>query len=708
MSSIVLIAAGILIAGALDVYFVHRWNSNPKSGETAASEEAQPESPQALPKRAFGPKLVGRLWQSARLRLGRGTPLRRQALTCAVELALIALWVLVVGHAYLDMNPRMFPTGIEFGSTVQANFFWIQIQKCGLCAAWNGFENGGYPLFADLQGSMLHPIVAVTTLIWGVVNGAKATLLASFFLAGVAQWWIAWELRLGWLPRVWSAVIVVAAGHLAGRMDAGVVGVVLSTSMASLLLAGVLHLGRAGGRRAAVLVGILLASAILAGQGYMQIGLLGVLPAASVFLFDEHGKINSLWRYFLLASVLGLTLAAPFLLPFLHFSPHIAKDMDSEFTAAQPLAFLPLNLVIDEAKYYNSEILGKVAFPYLYSLFIGWIPVTLAIVGLSKHRRRDLRAVWFLASVAMLAFLMGSAVLPKAIAAFWPPVAGIRQVPLMAGLAVPMIMGLAACGLDRVIRWIKGWTGLTARYPRPPDRARWSVPLQWLLIIPLVSSVYSVYAFSQLWIGTTFVHDQVYRILGALRTNSLQWVEPPFGDHFFIEPGIEMGLKLSPAFMTWRWKDREAPNAFLYEVRGGPHEGPSELVGRVEDVSLYAVDAPYASVVSKSSSVPCTASGAGGDITVTCEGGEPGKLIVKENMWSGWYGWMDGTPATLGNSRWLEVDAPAGNHTFAFRYLPWDVPLGIAISLIGILLCILMWRRSAETAGLPLSLRTPA
>src|SRR3712207_7544063 len=47
------------------------------------------------------------------------------------------------------------------------------------CATWHGGLRGGYPLFADPHGSMLHPLVMVTTLGWGVLNGAKLALFRS-------------------------------------------------------------------------------------------------------------------------------------------------------------------------------------------------------------------------------------------------------------------------------------------------------------------------------------------------------------------------------------------------------------------------------------------------------------------------------------------------------------------------------------------------
>jgi uncharacterized membrane protein YfhO len=36
----------------------------------------------------------------------------------------------------------------------------------------------------------------------------------------------------------------------------------------------------------------------------------------------------------------------------------------------------------------------------------------------------------------------------------------------------------------------------------------------------------------------------------------------------------------------------------------------------------------------------------------------------------------------------LTVTAPAGKHNYKFRYLPWDAPVGIALTIIGWIIAI--------------------
>ena len=629
----------------------------------------------------------------------------RQQLIIIAELATIAIWVLIVGHGYLDMNPELWPVGGEFGLQIQSNHLWTQFQKCGWCAVWNGSEQGGLPAFVDIHGSMLHPIVVITTLIWGVVNGVKITLLISLWLAGVAQWWIARELKLGALPRLWSAGIAVAGGELCSRMETGNYQLILSAASASLLIAAILYLFRRGGRRGAVLVGKLLASFMLSGQGYLQLGMVQILPATIFLLFDDQGHVSSIWRDFLIAITLGILLAAPLLVPFAHFSPNFSKELGPTFDSAQPLSYLPLNLVIDDLKYYNTDILGKFPFPQLYPLYIGWIPVLLAMLGLSKIRKEDHKIAWFFGFGIFLAFFSASAILNKFLVEYWPSTAnwpivgGLRFPSVIAALAIPFILGFSAYGLQYLIEisnhWAKILIGLS-----DVSQSKLQLPLQWLLLVPLVYSLQSVYSFSQHWYNMVPLSPEVSSVLAALKTDSLQWVEPPFGENYYIEPAVAVGLKLSPGFSAVNWEGRESPNPFLYASYNGngvPPGGISQF-SSVDNVTVYATDPnnTYAYVAHDQTQEPCKAFGSGGQITVQCNATQAGQLVIKENMWSGWFAWMDGKPIGFYQSRWLVVDAPTGNHTFTFRYLPWDVPLGLALFVFGMGACIWLWFRPPQ------------
>ncbi|MEW6717086.1 MAG: hypothetical protein AB1345_06260 [Chloroflexota bacterium] len=609
----------------------------------------------------------------------------------ALELSLLALAAMWVGREYLNLTPRVVANGREFGSAIQTHHIWTLFKQCGICALWNGFERGGYPAFVDLHGSMLHPLVMGLTLLLGVVNGVKLMLVMAIWFAGVGQWWLSRELGLSRIPRLWSSLMAVFGGYLSARMELGAFGVVLSIAMCSLVYPAVVAVARRGGRRTMVLLGVTIASAIVAGQGYIQIGLLVTVPAFFFLLFDDGFNLKPVWKEFLLAVGLALLLAGIFLIPTLHFLPNFVKETDPTFRSAQPLAYVPLNLVINEIDFYWDEALSKFPYPHLYANYIGWVAVVLAVIGVASGRSKDRRLLYVFSGAILLQFLVASGEVLRLLVKVFPSVAGVRHPPQIAALAVPLILGLAAYGLERLLRL--DWPVLWMDFKKSGRTEQWRVSAVWVLVIPLVLSLHSNYIFSRVWYTTSCWEQPIYDLLGGLETPDLQWVEPPFGEHFYVEPAISMGFKLSPGIMSWRWKDREFPIPVLEANRAGPPPGPVEQVNEIDGIPIYARnDQPYAAVVAGEAQYPCTAQGAGGYIEVSCQAQENGRLVVKENMWSGWKAWRDGERVMLQGDNWLEVEVPAGNHTIIFRYLPWDVVLGLVISVVGVVLCIYLWR----------------
>jgi hypothetical protein len=607
-----------------------------------------------------------------------------------LEILLIGVWAFWIGRAYLNFDPSIIPSGREFCSTIQTHHLWTNFKECGWCAVWNGSGPGGYPAFADIYGSMLHPLVILSTVILGVVNGAKITLILCFWFAGIAQWWIAKELKLGRLPRIWSAGIAVVGGHLAGRMEQGSLGLVLSTAMASLVFGAILSVVNGKGKRASVLLGIVLASAFLSGGGYLQVGLVGTFPALLILIFDNKLQLKNVSKYFLLAFIIAGLLAAVFIIPFAHFYPNFAKYMDLEFKLAQPFKYIPLNYVIDSFEYYYSNALEKYPYPTLYTLFIGWIPVLLGIYGLTNKEKLSKSTKWFFITSILLVLSFSSGDAIKLISKIWGGATGVRHPSVLAGLTVPFILGLSAAGLDKLLRL--DWPKIELKFSEDNGQQTKSIPTQWIIIIPLIFSLYQGSQFTNLWVHTYEKNPVVAPVIEELRTDSLQWVQPPFGDHIYIEPAVRLGLKISPGITFWQWKDRSLPKAFLEASYTGQPDGTSEVLTDIDTIVIYSrPEQEYASVINETQITPCQAQGTGGNLTVTCDTEYNGRLVIQENNWSGWKGWMDGKSVTILGKQWISVEVPKGKHTFIFRYRPWDVPLGIGLSLIGIILSISLW-----------------
>lgn len=619
--------------------------------------------------------------------------------TAMAEMSAITLWAVWVGRAYLNMSPRILPPGSELGMSIHPHYIWTLLWECGACVLWNGFVNGGSPAFAELHAAVLHPIVIFTTLIWGGLNGAKVMIIASLAMAGIGQWWLARVMNLGWVARLWSAAMVVAGGHLAGRMQLGIVGLLLSTAACSLVLAPGLKLALSGKRRDTIWLGIALALAVVSGQGYMQLGLItAILPAFVVFFVNEQLQLRPIWREFALAGVLALLLAGIFLVPLAHFWPNFAKDINESFSFFQPIQNIPLNYVISDPDYYYSEVMGKLPYPWLYVQYIGWIPVLLALLPLRLARHAEQRVMLFFL-VAMGLILWASSGAPVQLLQTVAPAfaASIRFPNFIAGFGVPIILTLAAWGVDRLLK-INRPVLLFVASSETNTQPQITVKLSWLFtLVVLILALRSAYRFSQQWLITAVQYEGIHLVLNEIKTADTQWVTLPLGEHFWVPDAMAANLKLTSQARPARWQNRVYPPPFFDVTRAPPGEDNPTAVTQVANAYIaHYPDNAYAYVVAGIERIPCQAKARGGNIDVVCQYDQPGTLFVTENLWSGWTVKRDGRWAVMGIGPWLNTAAPAGTHYYTFRYRPWDIVVGFSLTLTGIFLAVWIWIRTSD------------
>ncbi len=357
--------------------------------------------------------------------------------------------------------------------------------------------------------------------------------------------------------------------------------------------------------------------------------------------------------------------------------------------------YTPFNLVIRDITYYMSEVLGKPNWPAHFANFIGWIPVLLAVYALFRGKDNyERRVVRFLGVAAVLALWTSSAgplewlVKVIKIETLSNLLAGVRYTSFISSLAVPPILGLAAIGLDRLF---DAWN---TRFQFSLDRGSndtigFKVDPRVVLVVPLAMAVNQAKEFNSQWLVTVKLDPYVNRVVTAMKTDDLQWVNVPFGEHFFVTPAMSVDLKLSVDFFrTWHWKERPLPEPYLEANHHGPPAGMTELTV-VEGANIHVATEgyEYAAVEHPDGTrTACVGEGVGGDVNVFCDTSQRGVLVVKENQWSGWRAEIDGEEVEFESGNWLTVSAPAGAHTYGFRYRPWDVKLGLVLLFVGILI----------------------
>jgi hypothetical protein len=183
---------------------------------------------------------------------------------------------------------------------------------------------------------------------------------------------------------------------------------------------------------------------------------------------------------------------------------------------------------------------------------------------------------------------------------------------------------------------------------------------------------------------------QVQSVLDQVRTPSLEWVNPPFGENWWQQPMMAQGYKIGLGFSAWSVRDRPPLKPFLDVRRTPPPEG-EVAIGRVEDLTIYRSTDPtheYATLARPDGIGICQAQGRGGNIDVLCDDPAGGTLTVQEYRLPGWRVSLDGAAASLEPGGLLGTVVPPGKHRVSFRYLPWDVPVGLALGGLGAALAL--------------------
>ncbi len=306
-----------------------------------------------------------------------------------LEIGLLVGWTWLFAGGLLDFSSNALPFGSELTNETSSNWAWDDFKDCGLCSLWNGYQNGGFPTLADPMTPVLHPILAAPALLFGALNGIKATLWLALLVGGIGQWWISRELGLGVIARLWSGAITISSGNLAGRIDGGVVAMLVSTAAYIILLATLCRFMKHPSRRSAALLGLAGGGFLISGQQYLQMGALMLSPLLLLFAWTQRKRLGTYVLFGMSAASIALLTSSLFWLSISGYFGKLQKYQDPAFTRAQPMKWIPINLVLDDWTFLGSDALHKVPFPYMHVTFIGWIAVVFAAIGVAVAWRRQ-------------------------------------------------------------------------------------------------------------------------------------------------------------------------------------------------------------------------------------------------------------------------------------------------------------------------------
>lgn len=611
-----------------------------------------------------------------------------------IEIGLLVAWTWLFAGGLLDFSSNTLPFGSELANETSSNWVWDDFRDCGLCALWNGYQNGGFPTLADPMTPVLHPILAAPTLLFGALNGIKATLWLALLVGGIGQWWLSRELSLGVIARLWSGAITISSGNLAGRIDGGVVALLVSIAAYIILLPVLCRFMKHPSRRSAALLGLAGGGFLISGQQYLQMGALMLSPLLLLFAWAERRRLGNFLIYGIVATSIAILTSSLFLLSVSSVFGKLEKYQDPYFTRAQPMKWIPINLVLDDWAFYNTDALHKVPFPYMHITYIGWIAAVFAIIGVAVAWRRQptvtmigigvILGSWWIASADPFKRIYEAGAGRPNIQAF---AAGMASTPLIAALAVPVIITFGAIGLDRLTA-----SALTlSRYRsslRPVISRFLGIMALVLLILVSALSVRQTGEFNQ---RTTTLQSwdltEMNEIFALLQTDDLQWVQTVWGEGYWSIWARQHHLKVAWFWQPWL-KGTSPPPATLETVRGSdPPDWADEEIGTVGDLTVYSrANTWYAAATLEDGSiVPCNASGWGATLQISCNLSAPGRLRVYEINVPGWQATVsDQELPVISDQGWLGIDIPAGESTTKLQFRPWNFWLGLALSILGI------------------------
>jgi hypothetical protein len=645
-------------------------------------------------------------------RAGLETVLKRWGYDIAEATFLLLIWYHFVSSFIGTVKVQ---AGTEFMVHIVSLQNWSNALTCGACMMWGNMV-GGMPVFADPYGSFQHPLVMITTLLFGPFRAANITLAVAILVMGFSGYLFCHTFQLHRVVRMWITVTMIYGGSIAGQLQVGTIALPLSLSFAMLCFVYMLVWSQNPTRKNSLIFGILLSMLLVAGQLYMQVAFMFILIPFFGYLYSQKKSLIS--SQIFLIFVIACSLSAPFLLTYAANSASFSKYNDPPFSAySPPIGYIALNYVVDNFDFYNAPLLGRAAAPYLYINFIGY-PIVLAalstvVLALVRHPRFEkvLSVIYLIIINVILMLLLASGDMQRwiagiGIAPLTQFTSGLRNLTLTASFAGGLLVLLAAFCADLLIRQLQ-----TASATMQVGAWRFDGRAHWLVVFVMVWHVLTLYSFNK----QSYVFGEPEPVTEAaaefLKTQPLGGVNVE--GNYQVFPVVMRQLKVI-TLMYYPWfLINVSPAGEMYALKSVPlgGEGWQELK-RLDDIwAIYKstdVNQQYALHTSDNKELtPCTASGTGGDIDVWCTVASPGVLRIYENNLGSWQSWVDDVPTKVTDvNKFVAVNVAGGKHHIAFRYRPWYTILGLAISwgtwfVLIVYACIAVGRRIYSPRTIP-------
>jgi hypothetical protein len=596
------------------------------------------------------------------------------------------------------------PGGLEFSRSMHSFFFWQNWMQCGECAFW-GNLNGGGPTLQDMYGSFLHPLAMVSTIQLGAISGSAITVSLSFLLMALASWWFAYYLGMHVVARVWFALANMLGGHMLCRLELGNVGLALSLASAWCAIVTIIwFVDRPTLARGAV-VAIATGSAMLAGQGYMQLLLISMMPFLGYYAWQQQFFAmpkTVLVRMAVLIFGLVLLMTAPLWLNMLYPNQLYVKETTGDNNYYQPITRLFVNLMLDEYDIAKSDIYNNYPYPWVYSTFIGLSSVVFALTGVywvTQKRNRFLYLLFM--GIAIWSALIASGLL-RSIVQYIPneslqvAVAGLRYLVVANGFFALAMLVMALFAINAILTETHWWPALLQRlFVRLPA----NVTLSIVVVVILIVNVQQLYQYNKSWLDDVNGYDENQQaIVDLLIVEPHAIIRAP---DWMLMPLLQNNFKMTEVTIPWQTPVFQLPEPRYILSMEPPVD--SELIKvHNEHWSLYRntrIQSGYAVVFHADGTMtPCESVAMAGDVAVSCVLDRPGELRVAEFYVPGWLVSVNGVDTLINTSQVGNVDnlnlvriaLSAGTNNVEMRFRPWHATVSMYAYFAGWVIALLI------------------
>lgn len=638
----------------------------------------------------------------------------------------------------LDFNSRQLQqTGEHNESATLPLLAEIGLLRYGEIPLWNPYMLTGFPHAGDLINHFWNPVATLPVLVWGGINGMKVSVFLSLLVAAYGQWFLAHTFGIRGVFRLWAALLFALSGGLMLLWRLGWYELLVGAAWFPWCFA---LLWRALPRRD--FLSIFLAAGTVAlvlttGGGYypLYLGVSLIVLTIAALLQSKRGARGRRFRRAAAVALLSIGLAAVYLVPLIDGLRYTRRDAPPDVTQvnSQPIPYALFNYVVSDETWFHTAALNRNSgYGWFY---IGFLPLLAAaftpwLFGRYSWRRRGILTVLVLLLVLLLWHANRHA--PVRYLYEWFPYLYTFRFPnrLLIIATIPILV-LAAMNMQGLLVWIRrGFRGMrigvsTGR----PDRRTLSISSVTILNISIVFLL-AIATANVYLINRTFAMHPNPRPSGSLDT--LTWLRLHDTDLYYVDVGgafpnwswMGHAYELEMPVINFRYNRRMAsmdeqlqPEAPFraeakYVILNGDKEGPESatLLTTIGGMNVwqqpgalpyaFALADPAGPVDSETARKLAVRLDGPNRVIVNGTAGESGEqLVALVSNYPGWRLAIDGAPAAVAHlNGYLGAKMLPGEHTYVFEFRPPQHTIGLAISVLVLLICVGLlvfeWRRA--------------